>query len=79
MKLLVLKRIGILSQSLNQVEIQCFPTDVPERIELDVSNLEINNSYSVSDLNTQNDEITIRTSPLNKCSLNTYASEGKRS
>ena len=27
---------GVLSQSLNQVEINCFPTDVPENIELDI-------------------------------------------
>ena len=57
------KEGGVLTQSLNQVEIQCFPTDVPEKIELDVSNLEINNSYSVSDLTTQSDEITITSSP----------------
>ena len=57
------KEGGVLTQSLNQVEIQCFPTDVPEQIELDVSNLEINNSYSVSDLTTQSDEITITSPP----------------
>jgi len=57
------KEGGVLTQSLNQVEIQCFPTDVPEQIELDVSNLEINNSYSVSDLTTQSDEIIITSPP----------------
>tara|TARA_B100001996_G_scaffold189203_1_gene144745 strand:+ start:1153 stop:1827 length:675 start_codon:yes stop_codon:yes gene_type:complete len=56
------KEGGVLTQSLNQVEIQCFPTDVPEQIELDISNLEINNSFSVSDLIAPSDEIVI-TSP----------------
>ena len=30
------KEGGVLSQSLNQIEISCFPTDVPEQIELDI-------------------------------------------
>ena len=54
---------GVLTQSLNQVEIQCFPTDVPEQIEFDVSNLEINNSCSVSDLIAPSEEIVITSPP----------------
>ena len=57
------KEGGVLTQSLNQVEIQCFPTDVPEQIELDISHLEINNSLSVSDLTAPNDEIVITSPP----------------
>ncbi len=48
---------------MNQVEIQCFPTDVPEQIEFDVSNLEINNSCSVSDLIAPSEEIVITSPP----------------
>tara|TARA_Y100001970_G_C14218633_1_gene851195 strand:+ start:232 stop:909 length:678 start_codon:yes stop_codon:yes gene_type:complete len=57
------KEGGVLTQSLNQVEIQCFPTEVPEQIEFDVSNLEINNSCSVSDLIAPSDEIMITSPP----------------
>ena len=45
-----LKEGGVLSQSMTQVEISCYPTDVPEKIELNIENLEINSSLSVGDL-----------------------------
>ena len=43
------KEGGVLSQSLNQIEISCFPTDVPEQIELN-EDLELNSAKSVADL-----------------------------
>ena len=43
------KEGGVLSQSLNQVEISCYPTDVPEKIELNIENLELNSAKSVGD------------------------------
>ena len=53
------KEGGVLSQSLTQIEIECLPTDVPEQIELDVTHLEMNSSYSVADVKIKNEEITI--------------------
>ena len=53
------KEGGVLSQSLTQIEIECLPTDVPEQIELDVTDLEMNSSYSVADVKIKNEEITI--------------------
>lgn len=42
------KEGGVLSQSLNHLEISCLPTDVPENIVYDVSELGINESLHVS-------------------------------
>ena len=41
---------GILEHLLREVEIQCLPTDLPEQLELDISQLEIGDSLHVSDL-----------------------------
>ena len=55
------KEGGLLSQSINQLEINCFPTDVPEQIELNVENLELSSSMSISDIKLENDDIEIIT------------------
>jgi len=55
------KEGGLLSQSINQLEINCFPTDVPEQIELNVENLELSSSMSISDIKLENDDIEIVT------------------
>ena len=69
---------GVLSQSLNQVEINCFPTDVPENIELDIEDLELNAAKNVGDLkiNIKDVEI-ISDSNLNIVSVTPPASEAK--
>ena len=41
---------GILSQSITQIEISCFPGNVPESIEVNVDHLDINSSVSVADV-----------------------------
>ena len=53
------KEGGILSQSLTQVEISCYPTDVPERIELNIDHLELNSALSVRDLNTGSEDVEV--------------------
>ena len=45
------KEGGVLSQAMTQIEISCYPTDVPEKIELNVEGLELNSSMSLGDLN----------------------------
>ena len=55
------KEGGLLSQSINQLEISCFPTDVPEQIELNVEDLELSSSMSVSDIKLENEDIEIIT------------------
>ena len=54
-----IKEGGVLSQSLTQVEISCFPTDVPEHIEIDIENLEMNSARSVADIKIDNEDIEI--------------------
>ncbi|MEK3884231.1 50S ribosomal protein L25 [Paenibacillus sp. PL2-23] len=41
---------GILSLVLHELEVQCLPSDIPEIVEVDVSELEIGGSLTVSDL-----------------------------
>jgi len=41
---------GVLSQILTSLDIECLPTDVPEFISLDVSELDMNSSLSVADI-----------------------------
>ena len=50
---------GILSQSMTQIEISCYPTNVPESIEVSVDHLEINSSVSVADITVDDEEIEI--------------------
>ena len=50
---------GILSQSMTQIEISCFPTNVPDNIEVNVDHLEINSSVSVGDVTVDDENIEI--------------------
>ena len=70
------KEGGVLSQSLNQIEISCFPTDVPEQIELNIEDLELNSAKSVADLEIDIEDLDIVTDPsLNIVSITPPASE----
>ena len=44
------KEGGLLIQNINQVDIFCLPTDVPDNIEVDISELDLNEHISVGDL-----------------------------
>ena len=46
---------GVLSQILTSLDIECLPTDVPEFIPIDVTDLEMNSSVSVADINVSGD------------------------
>ena len=41
---------GILIHGLREIELKCLPTEIPEKYELDVSSLKINDTLHVSDL-----------------------------
>tara|TARA_B100000965_G_scaffold182491_1_gene152297 strand:+ start:297 stop:986 length:690 start_codon:yes stop_codon:yes gene_type:complete len=70
------KEGGVLSQSLNQIEISCFPTDVPEQIELNIEDLELNSAKSVADLEIDKEDVDIVTDPsLNIVSITPPAAE----
>tara|TARA_Y100000591_G_scaffold293380_1_gene281255 strand:- start:1426 stop:2097 length:672 start_codon:yes stop_codon:yes gene_type:complete len=70
------KEGGVLSQSLTQVEISCYPTDVPEQIDLNIDDLEINAALSVGDIDTGSEDIElISDASLNIASITTPVSE----
>ena len=48
---------GILDQVMREVEIEVLPTEIPDRVDLDVTNLRIGDSLHVSDLVVANAEI----------------------
>ena len=50
---------GILSQSLNQIEISCFPTNVPEQIEVSIDHMGLNESIRIADVSIDDEEIEI--------------------
>ncbi|MCX8056127.1 MAG: 50S ribosomal protein L25 [Ignavibacteria bacterium] len=45
------KEGGLLQHSLHKVEVECLPTEIPDKIDVDVSNLKIGESIHVKDLN----------------------------
>ncbi|MGA1199551.1 MAG: 50S ribosomal protein L25 [Candidatus Latescibacterota bacterium] len=52
---------GILEQMLHHIELECLPTEIPERVVVDVSALGIGDSLHVSDITLENPEHTIIT------------------
>lgn len=52
---------GILEHHLREVELECLPLDIPEVIEVDVTNLEVGQAIHVSDL--KRDGVTFLTHP----------------
>lgn len=52
---------GILEQMLHEIEIECLPTEIPDHIEIDVSDLDIGDSLHVSDIVVQSDDFSIVT------------------
>ncbi|MCK4428624.1 MAG: 50S ribosomal protein L25, partial [candidate division Zixibacteria bacterium] len=48
---------GILQHVLRELEVECFPTDIPEKIEVDVTNLKIGDSIHVGDIKLEKVEI----------------------
>ena len=47
-------------QSLNEIEIECLPSDIPENLSVDISNLGLGDSFKVSDLQLDEKFIQIR-------------------
>lgn len=52
---------GILEQMLHDLEVECLPTDIPDHIEIDVSDLDIGDSLHVSDIVLESDDFAIVT------------------
>ena len=52
---------GILEQMLHELEVECLPTEIPDHIEIDVSDLDIGDSLHVSDIVVDDDDLTVVT------------------
>ena len=52
---------GILVQGLNELEVECLPMDIPESVEVDISHLNLGESFRVEDLE-EIEKITIKSS-----------------
>ena len=52
---------GILEQMLHDLQVECLPTEIPDHIEIDVSDLDIGNSLHVSDIVVDDDNLTVVT------------------
>jgi large subunit ribosomal protein L25 len=50
---------GILEQQLREVEVECLPGDIPERLTVDVSNLQIGDHVTVADLVYDRDKVKV--------------------
>ncbi|MEE9470366.1 MAG: 50S ribosomal protein L25, partial [Gemmatimonadota bacterium] len=50
---------GVLEQFLREIEIEVLPRNIPERIELDVTELRVGRSLHVSDLSIENAEVLV--------------------
>lgn len=48
---------GMVQHILHRIEVKCFPRDIPEHIDVDITNLEIGDSIHVNTLNIPNVEI----------------------
>lgn len=46
---------GVLQQTLRKIEVECLPTEIPEKIEVDISELEVGQSLHVADLDPEED------------------------
>ena len=46
---------GIVSQTATSIELECFPTNVPDSIDVDISNLQLNGSLAASDIDLPED------------------------
>lgn len=49
-----IKEGGVLQQFLHKLEVECFPKDIPQHIEVNIQNLSIGDSIHVSDLEIEN-------------------------
>ena len=52
---------GILEQMLHDLEVECLPTEIPDHVEIDVSDLDIGDSLHVSDIVLEGDGFSIVT------------------
>ena len=50
---------GIVSQAASSIELECFPTNVPDSIDVDIANLELNGTLTAIDIDLPEDTVLI--------------------
>ncbi|MBD31063.1 MAG: 50S ribosomal protein L25 [Candidatus Marinimicrobia bacterium] len=50
---------GIVSQAASSVELECFPTNVPDSIDVDITNLELNGTLTAIDIDLPEDTVLL--------------------
>ena len=50
---------GIVSQAATSIELECFPTDVPDSIDVDITNLELNATITAIDISLPDDTVLV--------------------
>ena len=50
---------GIVSQAASSIELECFPTNVPDNIDVDITNLELNGTLTAIDIDLPEDTVLI--------------------
>ena len=48
---------GVLQQTMRELEVECLPSKIPEQIEVDVTEMQINDALHVSDIELEDAEI----------------------
>lgn len=54
---------GILQHIVREIEVECLPLDIPEHLEVDVSNLEIGDTIRIEDLPVDRDKVEVLNEP----------------
>ncbi len=54
---------GILDMVLREIEVECLPTDVPDQIKIDISGLNIGDSFRVSGIDVDQEKVSLLTGP----------------
>jgi large subunit ribosomal protein L25 len=67
---------GVFEHSVHEIEVECLPADLPERLSVDVSNLSVNQSIHVRDLSIPG-KVKVHTSPDQVVAAVKYAKEEK--
>ena len=52
-----IKEGGVIQQVIHKVEVECFPKDIPQYLEIEITELKLGDSIHVSDLSYENIEI----------------------
>jgi large subunit ribosomal protein L25 len=55
-----IKEGGVLDQHLHEVMVKCFPDDIPSRIDIDISNLDLGGTIHIKDLKVPNVEFEVK-------------------